>query len=397
MKIGILTFHRAYNCGAMLQAYALKTVLERMGHEVEFPACNRVGDGARFMPFNLKGRSFLRKLKNIFGISLFNLLSIGIEDRKRFHFRKFRQAYLPERECLPVEFERLYDCLIVGSDQVWNPNCAGLNEAPLFLLENFSFSKPIVAYAVSCGDVQLDAKSIRRIQAAANRCMAVSVREPLVNTFLTGDYPLVPDPTLLLTRDDYEKGLRLPCPTPRKRKLLYCFTLDASPFVVSTARALAKRLDADCVIQPTYQFSRWGAPRGLTYGLSPDGMARQMFSADYVLASSFHGTVFAIHSGKPFLSLREQVDELESRPASLLRQLHMSERLVNPTVSIEAMEALLRKPLPFALSARLGALREAGEAFLSTGLPPPPLIAIEWRVTPDFAVSRATSDYKEVA
>ena len=35
MRIGIITYHRAYNCGAMLQAWALKTVLERMGHEVE--------------------------------------------------------------------------------------------------------------------------------------------------------------------------------------------------------------------------------------------------------------------------------------------------------------------------------------------------------------------------
>ncbi len=396
MKIGILTFHRAYNCGAMLQAWALKTVLERMGHEVEFPSCNRVGDGARFMPFNLKGRSFLRKLKNIFGISLLNLLSIGIEDRKRFYFRKFRQTYLPERECLPVEFERLYDCLIVGSDQVWNPNCAGLNEAPLFLLENFSYSKPIVAYSVSCGDKQLSSELCVRIRAAAQKCAAVSVREPLVNTFLNGAYPLVPDPTLLLNRDDYMKELSLSDIKPRKRKLLYCFTLGASPFVVSTARALAKRLDADCVIQPTYQFSRLGAPRGLTYGLSPDGMAQQMFNADYVLASSFHGTVFAIHSGRPFLSLREQIDELESRPASLLRQLNMSERLVNPTVSIEEMEALLSKPLSFDLHSRLGALREVGEAFLSN-IYPPPLIAIEWRVAPDFAVPRAPLDYKEVA
>ena len=31
MRIAIITFHRAYNCRTMLQAWALKTVLERMG------------------------------------------------------------------------------------------------------------------------------------------------------------------------------------------------------------------------------------------------------------------------------------------------------------------------------------------------------------------------------
>ncbi len=365
MKIGILTFHRAYNCGAMLQAYALKTVLERMGHTVEFPACNRVGDGARFMPFNFTGRSFLRKIKNLIGVSILNFFSLGIEDSKRKRFNRFRLVHLPERTCIPAEFERLYDCLIIGSDQVWNLNCTGEKEAPLFLLENFLFSKPIIAYSVSCGDDQLSAEICTRIQAAAQKCAAVSVREPLVNVFLQGNYPVVPDPTLLLSRDDYQRGLCLAPPKPRKRKRLYCFTLYASPFVCSTARALAKRLDADCVIQPTYQFSRWGAPKGLTYELSPVGMVTEMFNADYILAASFHGTVFAVHSGKPFISLRNGVDELESRPASLLRQLQMSERLVNPTVSIDEMESLLHKPLPQDLDTRLRDLREAGKTFLT--------------------------------
>ena len=33
MKIGILTFHRAHNYGAVLQAYALKEFLRSLGHE----------------------------------------------------------------------------------------------------------------------------------------------------------------------------------------------------------------------------------------------------------------------------------------------------------------------------------------------------------------------------
>ena len=48
MKIAILTFHRAYNCGAMLQAWALRTVLERMGHTIEFPILNHVGETKRW-------------------------------------------------------------------------------------------------------------------------------------------------------------------------------------------------------------------------------------------------------------------------------------------------------------------------------------------------------------
>lgn len=35
MKIGILTFHRAHNYGAVLQAYALVTYLKNIGHDAE--------------------------------------------------------------------------------------------------------------------------------------------------------------------------------------------------------------------------------------------------------------------------------------------------------------------------------------------------------------------------
>ena len=35
MKIGILTFHRAINFGAVLQCYALYRTLSDMGHDVE--------------------------------------------------------------------------------------------------------------------------------------------------------------------------------------------------------------------------------------------------------------------------------------------------------------------------------------------------------------------------
>jgi hypothetical protein len=35
MKAGIITFHSAHNYGAVLQAYALKTVIEKLGLECE--------------------------------------------------------------------------------------------------------------------------------------------------------------------------------------------------------------------------------------------------------------------------------------------------------------------------------------------------------------------------
>ncbi len=65
-----------------------------------------------------------------------------------------------------------------------------------------------------------------------------------------------------------------------------------------------------------------------------------------MLAGSFHGTVMGLMFNKPFLSLRAQVDEYESRPAALLNMLGCSDRLVNPTTSIYDMEEMLRCEVP---------------------------------------------------
>ena len=34
-KIGIITFHNSYNCGSMMQTYALQTILEKKGYNPE--------------------------------------------------------------------------------------------------------------------------------------------------------------------------------------------------------------------------------------------------------------------------------------------------------------------------------------------------------------------------
>ena len=66
MKIGILTYHKAQNYGAVLQTYASQEVLKQLGHDVEVvdyyaPA---IAKSYRFFP-PLAHEPFVRKLKVI--------------------------------------------------------------------------------------------------------------------------------------------------------------------------------------------------------------------------------------------------------------------------------------------------------------------------------------------
>lgn len=344
MKIAILTFHRAYNCGAMLQAWALRTVLERMGHTVEFPVLNHVGETKRwridFVDSNKRGFSLIR---SFLGRSIVNIMSFPCEDISIYRFKHFRKHFLPERVCLVSDLDKYYDLVVVGSDQVWRESLS-LSEFPVFLSESVPEGIRKIAYSASYGDKPLDDKSLKRVMRAIERFSQVSVRENLAKNQLSAvaskPIEVVADPTLLLNSTDYSAlGEKVKVP---KEPYLFMYTLTAQKFYVDIAKEMARRLGVKCIIAPCNQYSRYGAPNGLTYSISPDRLVALARGAKYVLAGSFHGTVMGVMFKKPFLSLREQVDEYESRPAALLNRIGCSNRLVNPTTSLDEMEALLR-------------------------------------------------------
>ena len=206
--------------------------------------------------------------------------------------------------------------------------------------------KVVVRHAavVQDADEPLDDDSIKRVASSLDRFSYISVREPLAQKQLSGltsrKIDVTLDPTLLLTAKDYDevayKGNVI------REPYLFMYTLSTAPFFVNTAKQLADRLGVKCVIAPCYQYSRFGAAKGLTYGISPDRLVGLARGAKYVLAGSFHGTVMGLMFHKPFLSLRAQIDEYESRPAALLNRLGCENRLVNPTTSMDEMELMLR-------------------------------------------------------
>ena len=120
MRVAIFVFHRSCNCGAMLQAWALQTVLERMGHEVEFLNCGYPYGIPMWKTSAVRFGFSLQCVKQLVVALISDLLSIGIEDRSRRRCRLCISRFLSERECRECEFGKYCDLAISGSDQVWN-------------------------------------------------------------------------------------------------------------------------------------------------------------------------------------------------------------------------------------------------------------------------------------
>ena len=223
-----------------------------------------------------------------------------------------------------------------------------LSDAPVFFAENIPDCVRKIAYAASYGDKPLDNETVKRVAASLDRFSDVSVREPLAQRQLSGfsnkHIDVTLDPTLLLTEPDYAA-------------IEKTSEFATAPFFVDTAKALARRLGVRCVIAPCYQYSRLCAPKGLTYGISPDRLVGWAHGAKYVVAGSFHGTVMGILFHKPFLSFRAKVDQYESRPAALLNMMGCRNRIVNPETPTDEMESLLRTDLQSEAYSKLSAKR----------------------------------------
>lgn len=330
----------------MLQAWALKTVLERMGHSVEFPECNRIGEADRWLYKSPVQHGGVGRVRDFLACLVVNGLSLGTEDLARRRYRAFRRQRLPSGPDAPEKLSLRYDLVIVGSDQVWSPEIVG-DQTPLFLGQGIDKALPMISYAASVGDAKMSDSQLRRLAEILPRFSAISVREPLARNqiapYVDKDIQVVVDPTLLLDADDYREIAVQP---DFREPYLYVYAIQATKFVVESARAVAKQLGLKTVITPIGQYSRFHAPKGLTYGVSPERMVGYIRKASFVMTSSFHGTALALVHSKPFLSLREKIDDFESRPAAILNRLGLSGRLVCPEVTPTKMVERLTSEVP---------------------------------------------------
>lgn len=369
MRIGIFTFHRAYNCGAMLQAWALKTVLERMGHIVTFPKCNRVGEVPRWQAKIPEGRHGLKWLRGLMGKIVVDLMSIPADGLAQKRYKAFRRKYLPERDFHREAIADDYDLLVYGSDQIWWTWHYTDEEKDVFFLRGFGDGVKKITYAASLDDKPLSGDDAEMLKSAITKFDRVSVREKLAGDLaklLTGkDYPIVLDPTLLLTADDYEK---VECHDFPTGEYLFVYVLFATPFMVQTAHAVAERLGIKLVMTSVYQYSKFKAPKGLVYGCSPDRLVSYVKHAKYVMSYSFHGTVFSLLHGKKFVDLRPGVDKYETRSASLLRQLGINNRIANPETPVEQILEMLKSDLPVDYMSRLETLRSDSIVWLRSAV-----------------------------
>ncbi len=294
MKIGILTFHRANNIGAVLQASALQNFLE------EYDDCEIID----FVP-NSNVSSF-RILKKILHIAKFvatfpfNYLMYKREkkfkDFRNKYFRLSEKTYYGDRDILTRPPE--YDLLISGSDQIFNMELTG-NSLAYYL--NFTSDSKKVSYASSFGRKNISEAEKKAITSELTKFDAVSVRERsagmIIKELINIEPELVVDPVFLITdcwNSRCNEKLSLP------EKYIFVYSMENTDVMKNTVLGVKTKYSLPLIFvsgNNDYSVSFGSADKSC----GPEEFLRYIRDAEIVVTNSFHGTAFSIIFEKEFI------------------------------------------------------------------------------------------------
>lgn len=352
MRIGILTLPLHTNYGGILQAYALQTVLERMGHEVVvFDTPNKMPPPPLWkLPLSFAKRILLKSMGRIDRIFIERY-----NNRVQPVIAKEIQPFIDEKIHRKVftKFSKLnaceFDAIVVGSDQVWR----SIYFIPMWLgapMENayLSFTKgwniKRISYAASFGTDkwEYNEKQTQHSKKSLQMFDAVSVREEngvkLCKQYFDVEALHVLDPTMLLDANDYIELFKQK-QTPKSKGNLLNYVLDETDEIKNLIKKVSseKKMITFAVNNP-YEGDNT-KPLNQRIKPSVETWLRGFYDADFVITDSFHASVFSIIFKKQFIVVGNKKRGM-ARFESLLKMFGLEERLVDEKVDINTLQPI---------------------------------------------------------
>lgn len=313
-----MTFHRAINYGAVLQAYALRRYIKDtfdIGCDVIDYRC---ADIESMYGYSGKRLSLKTGLKRMFSARK----TKAFED---FLINEIEIGKSVQRSMLGNEADK-YDIIITGSDQVWGSPRIGKDEA--YFLDFVNAPAKKASYAASMGSGEIEERFKDKYKALLEDFAFLSVREQKAGASL---YKLLGrqaevsiDPTLLLRRKEWAA---VASDRFKGNRYVLIYTLTDSPSVIAAAKRIADERRLKIYnISDSYHSEK--GIRNLRF-LSPGEWVGAFMNAEYIVTNSFHGTAFAINFNVDFnTEVTGAIKKRGTRITDILRLFGLENRLI---------------------------------------------------------------------
>lgn len=337
MKIGILTFHRAENFGAVLQCFALQTYLRSMGNEVKIIdyRCRAIEQ-----VYYLLNPRFLFNRLNLFA-SIHNYITKLFTYKDRYEKKRgyvgFRNKYLNLTQSVyKINKDLGFDAYITGSDQVWNLSLLHGYDRVYFLDFPVPSGVKRISYAVSSdqsGFNVLD-KYKDELKHSLNQMDFISVREKYfadaLAKYTSGKIQVCIDPTFLIAKEQYLKmAIR-----PREKNYVLVYHMAEIPESSKCAEALAGKNGWN-IIEVHANFAKRKDRVRHRQNVGPLELLGYMAYAEYIVTSSFHGVAFSLILHKKFCAISNKKNV---RIFNLLNLVGLHDRMIESAVNIPEYE-----------------------------------------------------------
>ena len=348
-KVAIITLNGYFNYGNRLQNYALQQVLKSFGFHVETILVNHNTENKNSdtklikKPFNTKKKCKKIHMHKMNGLSLQELIRkiakrilLKIEKKKMDQycreriklFKQFTRNYIAETDYyindhnISKELSNRYDYFVTGSDQVWNPYY--INDSSIYFLTFAPMNKRI-AYAPSFGVSEIPEQYIERYKTWLSEMSILSVREEdgakIIKDLTGRDATVLIDPTLLLTKEAWLLISKESYHKPKGEYLLLYFLGNPAQGIVNKIKEIARKNKLSIINLADILDSKG-------YHSGPSEFIDYINSASAFFTDSFHGSLFSILLGKPFVVFDRagELHSLNSRIDTLLSTFQLQER-----------------------------------------------------------------------
>jgi len=327
MNIQILTFHFVDNYGALLQAYALQETLKKH---------NKLVTILNYTNKRMKKKQSLFYFNTNLINSIVRIISLKKMIKRKHKSYMFRNKYLDISN--KVKENSIF---VLGSDQIWNPDIT--YEDMTYFSQGFNV--PAISYAASLGkELQETQKDflINGLKYVQNISVREETAKKCIKNIANKESQVVLDPTMLLTKEDWIKVSKKP-KRMVKKPYIFVYTVDGKNTeflklvnivskttnlpIVCPSKSLQRKSNFDNIIR-TYDYE------------GPEEFLYFLINADYIVTSSFHGTVFSLLFEKQFISFVPSTNT--SRLVDLMERIDCSDLLLRSSNNL-TLENLYKK------------------------------------------------------
>ena len=335
VKIGLITYHSAYNFGSVLQAYAMQEYLKS-----EIGNCEiinyRTKEQRRVYAIFVWNQGVVGWLKSL----IKNVLNIPCYKRRKIRQENYEKLiknwFNLSVECVePEDVYALwdkYDIIISGSDQIWNKMSNELANVSWkymmpYLLYGYMGKK--VSYASSIGN--MSDEDLLKIIPEVEKFSAVSIREKETATKLRNlckvEIQIVVDPTFLLFKEEWIKRFELQ--KTNERYILY-YALNrmmdirkAKKIIGSYAKLHGYKVK---MIAPL-AYAKSNEIIEVLEETDPVSFLQLIYDADSIITDSYHGTILSINLEKDIYSICGR-NVSDFRKTDIMKQIGLDDRIV---------------------------------------------------------------------